>query len=103
MKIEDRMLRREPEDIVELGQIVEEFLKSPMYVILKALCNGSMSLEAQLSRDAKVPADRVLGRIEAYTRLLVDLEQFVSDKDSVIAKLNEAPDKEEVVGAEAPR
>lgn len=77
-------------DIVYIGELVEKVLLGEFGSVLRALMKGRAAMELNESRvTAKVSADRYLGRLDAYERILSDLEQYVLDKDFAFKKILE--------------
>ena len=73
--------------IIEIGQMVENFLKSPMAVVLESLTVGRRSMELEQSRQSQMSSDRFLGRLEMADIIWKDLEQFVHDKDMATKRI----------------
>lgn len=97
MNIEERMVRREPEDVIEIGRALEVFYDSAAGSILRALVNGRVALESKEHRnDDRIKPSRVLGRIEAYHQILDDIEMAISQYKNLILPLpeNEAQEEE---------
>ena len=105
MTIKERMIRRTPEDIVHIGDLVERHFQGEFGEVLEALTNGRVQEEALRER-GNLSADRILGRIEMAARLAQDLEQFIIDRDSMIQpkkrtrKSKESPLADEVTTPE---
>lgn len=75
MKIEERLLRRELEDIVEIGQLLEKFYNSASGTIVRAIIQGLLTSEAQGHwDDHKISGDRILGRIEGINMVREKIE-----------------------------
>ena len=90
MNIEDRLIRRDPEDIIEIGNIMEACYGSPAGAVLRAIINGKVSREAKiLMFSSTVSSDRALGRIEAWQDLIDSVEQAIMDKDALIKPIPE--------------
>ncbi len=77
----------DPSAIIEIGQTVENFLNSPMAVVLESLTVGRRSNELEQSRQSQLSSDRFLGRIEMADLIWKDLEQFVHDKDMATKRI----------------
>jgi hypothetical protein len=77
------------QEIVYLGELVENTLKGEFGAIIKCLTAGRVSEELNKSKDGKLSADRILGRLEMAESLWNDLEQFVLDKDRLLAENRE--------------
>jgi hypothetical protein len=81
MKLEQRLERLEDEDLLIIGEKVQQFLDSELGKLFKnKLLPNLQKMEIERSRDGKISADRALGRIEAYNVVLSDLENFVASK-----------------------
>ncbi len=86
MKIEQRLIRRHQEDVIEIGNILEKFYNGQAGAILRAIVNGRKSEEAKIHQTELATyhpthAERVLGRIEAYQNIIDDIEQAIADKN----------------------
>lgn len=91
MTIEERMIRREPEDLIEIGRALEVMYASAAGAILRAMVNGRISLEAKQHREGTaIKPGRALGRIEAYQQLLDDIELAISQYYQLIEPIPEA-------------
>ena len=94
MKIDQRLVRRRQEDIIEIGNIIEKFYNGQGGAILRAIINGRKSEEAKIHQTElatlhPTPAERVLGRIEAYQNIIDDIEQAIEDKNRLIEPIEE--------------
>jgi hypothetical protein len=75
MTIEERMVRRDPEDLIEIGRALDTFYNSEAGAIIRAMCNGRVSQEARQHKEGSaIKPGRALGRIEAYNQLIDDIE-----------------------------
>lgn len=92
----------DPSAIIEIGQLVENFLKSPMAVVLESLTVGRRSMELEQSRQAQMSSDRFLGRIEMADLIWKDLEQFVHDKDMATKRVRVSRTPKESHSADMP-
>lgn len=76
MKIEERIQRDCDEDKIEIGKIVERITTGENGTVLRLIIEGIKSIE--LARcDSKVPADRILGRLESLSMLQDKLDMAV--------------------------
>lgn len=80
MEIKERLSRRAPEDIIKLGEIVEHAVKGDFWKLLQEMTVGRKSYELQKSVSGGGVAERILGRLEAYETILMDLENMVEEK-----------------------
>lgn len=90
MTIVERLIRREMEDIIEIGNIMDVFYSSEAGIVVRAIINGQISKEsASHYFDAKIPADRILGRIEAFQKVIDSIELAIKDKDDLTRPIPE--------------
>lgn len=90
MTIEERMIRREPEDLMAIGQVLESFYNSDAGAVLRAIVNGRVAKEAKIHRDgSRVKPGRALGRIEAYQQIIDDVEVAIAEYHDLIRPLPE--------------
>lgn len=74
MTIEERLARREQEDIIEIGEILERFYNSEAGTIFLAMLNGRIKQQISMPEEIKTPADRRLGRAEGLQMIQDDIE-----------------------------
>ena len=79
MKIEDRMVRRNQEDIVEIGQVAEKFYNGQAGALFRAIINGLILEAISQELDTVTSADRRLGRAEGANRVRDYIELAISD------------------------
>lgn len=97
MNIEERMVRREPEDIIEIGRALDAMYNGSAGAVIRAMVNGRISLEAKQHREGSpIKAGRALGRIEAYQTLLDDIELAIAQYYSLTKPLPESEQEEGV-------
>lgn len=90
MTIEERMVRREQEDIITIGQTLETFYNTDAGAIIRAMVNGRVALEAKQHREGSpIKPGRALGRIEAYQQLVDDIEIAIAQYHDLIRPLPE--------------
>lgn len=88
MRIEERYERQADEDIVIIGEMIDQFFKSDMgKVFIKGL-NNLKSMELHNSRARDTSAEKVVGRLEAYETILADLQGFVERKNEIQKPVN---------------
>lgn len=102
MKIEERLARRSPEDVIYLGELVENFLNTDCGALLTVLLNSRVSMELEKSLRSNISADRVLGRCEMANILMGDFEQFVIDKQKMSEPIETKKASDETVLAKEP-
>lgn len=72
------------EDKIELGHIAERFYKSDAGIFFLAVANGLIQKESNDHYyDSKIPAERILGRIEGIQKLINAIEMAINDKDEL--------------------
>jgi hypothetical protein len=90
MNIAERLIRREQEDIIEIGNVMDAFYSSDAGVILRAIINGQICKEGNSHYyEAKIPADRILGRIEGFQKVIDSIELAIKDKDDLTRPIPE--------------
>lgn len=100
--IEERMIRRNIEDIEYLGDLVERHYTGEFGKVLTALTQGRVMEEALRHKNGE-SSERVLGRIEMAAKLTQDLEQFIADRDRLRAPKEKEEQLIESVVAEDPQ
>lgn len=94
MTIVERLIRREPEDVIEIGNIMDAFYSSEAGTVLRAIINGQISKESNAHYyDSKIPAERILGRIEAFQKVIDSIELAIKDKDDLTRPIPEEGEK----------
>ena len=79
MKIEERLVRRELEDIIEIGQVLERFYNAQAGTIVRAIIQGLLTAEARTHWDnTEVSGDRILGRIEGINMVRQSIELAIN-------------------------
>lgn len=93
MNIEERIIKAaqgSSEDKIELGHIAENFYKSDAGAFFLALANGLIQSESNIHYyDSKIPAERILGRIEGIQKLINAIELAIKDKDDLTRPIPE--------------
>lgn len=96
MNIEEHIIRAAQgsiEDKIEIGHIAENFYKSDAGAFFLAVANGLIQSEAATHYyEAKIPADRILGRIEGIQKLINAIELAIRDKDDLTRPIPEGVD-----------
>ena len=83
--ISERMARRDEDDIVEIGRIVESALKGQFGTLLKALIEGQKDeCLAEAKVKVSIPAERTLGMVMSLNELQERLDLCIEDRRSVI-------------------
>lgn len=82
-KIEELMLERSPQSIIEIGQIMERFYNGQAGSIFRAIVNGRIKEQISQSHDTHIPADRRLGRAEGMQLIQDDIELAIAQMHSL--------------------
>jgi hypothetical protein len=78
--------RKEAQDIIYVGLLVERTLRGEFGAVLKALTAGRIASELS-DRTSTVASERRVGRLEMANQLWEDLEEYVHDKDRMQASI----------------
>jgi hypothetical protein len=89
MKIEDRLLRKSQEDIIEIGSALEQFYNSPAGTIVRAMANAITTNQFINTTDNETAASRRLGRAEGISILITDIELAIDDMRRLSTDLKE--------------
>lgn len=79
MKIEDRMIRRSQEDIIEIGQVAEKFYNGQAGALFRAIVNAIVLEQISQEQDTITNADRRLGRAEGANKVRDFIELAIAD------------------------
>lgn len=79
MKIEERLVRRNQEDVIEIGSALEEFYNSPAGTIVRAMANAITTQQFTNTEDNVTSSDKKLGRAEGINILITDIEIAIDD------------------------
>ncbi len=88
MTIEERIVRRNQEDIIEIGSALEQFYNSAAGTVVRALANA-ITTRQFLGEDNHISADRKLGRAEGLSLLITDIELAIDDMKRLTVELKE--------------
>lgn len=94
MTIEERIVRRNQEDIVWIGMALETFYNSDAGTILRAMANTITIEQFTNTEDNVTSADRKLGRAEGLHTLINRIELAIDD----MRRLNEEIKEEQKLG-----
>lgn len=91
MTFEEKLRRNDPQDQIEIGQIVDDALKGNFGTLLKCIIAGIVAEQLDKSRrnPQLVSSDRALGRIEALDELTERLDTAVQIKDQLLEEKKE--------------
>lgn len=98
MRIEERLTRRSPDDIIFIGNLIQNAMRSDFWVVLQMLSSSLKVEEIEKSKTGiggPISSDRVLGRIEAYETLTSNLEAFVTMKEELSKPLTQKKESPE--------
>lgn len=90
MKIEERIVRRNQEDIIEIGASLEKFYNGSSGTIVRALANAITTRQFTGVEDNQTSADRKLGRAEGISLLITDIELAIDDMKRLTVEIREA-------------
>ena len=82
MKVKDRLVRQNEEDIIEIGRIVKTAYYGKFGEVLKAIVEGLVTeilTYHQSNPNDRMPmsAERLLGRLEGYQTIINKLEESI--------------------------
>jgi len=101
MSIKDALVRQNNEDKILIGGIVKRVYNSQFGDILRAYIEGVKTKELLYHQDnGHISPDRILGRCEAYTNVIQDLERMIMDSEQIQEPLEEE-DNDEIIGQSA--
>jgi len=103
MRIEERLARRAPDDIVYIGGLIQNSMKSEFWKVLEMMTASLKIEEIEKSKNglgAQISSDRVLGRIEAYETIITNLEAIAAQKEELSKPITKKKESDE--GAEEP-
>ena len=88
MNIKERLVRQSVQDKIEIGEIVRRAYNGKFGEVLRAYINGAVTKESLFNQTNIVhlqplTSDRILGRIEAYTNVLIDLERMIQEAEEL--------------------
>lgn len=89
MTIEERLVRRNSEDIIEIGSALEQFYNSPAGTIVRAMSNAITYEQFISTEDNLTPADKKLGRAEGVSILIHRIELAIDDMNRLNAEIKE--------------
>lgn len=102
LDIEERIAacgRGEPSHIIYIGGVIEQALKGEVGAIIKALTAGRIAMELSNNKDGRISSDRLMGRLEMAQTLWSDLENYVLDKDKLLAEKRDDKQVEQYVSS----
>lgn len=88
-KVSEMMLRREPQDEIEIGQIMQKFYNGAAGEIFRAIINATIKDQISQMHDNVTNADRRLGRAEGAQYIQDQIEIAINRMEQL-----QAPSKE---------
>lgn len=89
MKIEDRIIRRNQEDIIEIGSSLEKFYNGSAGTIVRAIANAITMEQFTNIEDNITSSDKRLGRAEGINMLIHRIELAIDDMQRLTAEIKE--------------
>jgi len=89
MTIEERILRRNQEDIIEIGTALENFYNSSAGTIVRAMANAITTRQFTGIDDNETQSSKKLGRAEGITLLMTDIELAIDDMKRLTVEIKE--------------
>ena len=87
MKIEEKMIRRSQEDVIEIGQVMEKFYNGQAGSVFRAIVNAIILENVSSETDVHTPADRRLGRAEGANKVRDFIEMAILDMKKLTTPL----------------
>lgn len=91
-KIEELLVERTPQSIIEIGQILDKFYNSQAGTIFRAMVNGRIKEQVSQVNDVTTNADRRLGRAEGIQMIQDDVELAIAQMESLIRPIAKEDD-----------
>lgn len=88
MTIDEKLVRRSQDDVIEIGSALEILYNSPTGVILRAMANAIVT-EQFTGIEDNSSADRKLGRAEGVTLLISNIELAIDDKQRLQVEIKD--------------
>lgn len=82
-KVEELLLQRTNESIIEIGQILEKFYNGQSGAVFRAIVNGRIKEQISNPDDNRTSSDRRLGRAEGIQMIQDDIELAISQMHSL--------------------
>lgn len=89
MTIEERIIRRNQEDIIWIGLALENFYNGEAGTILRAMANAITTEQFTNTEDNVTSADRKLGRAEGVHTLINRIELAIEDMQRLNEEIKE--------------
>lgn len=94
-KVSEMMLRRELQDIIEIGEIMNKFYMGYAGEIFRAMVNGRIKEQISQMDDIKTNADRRLGRAEGIQLIQDDIELAIGQMEDLLKPLPQEENNEQ--------
>ncbi len=89
VNIKERMIRKEPEDIIQIGMALESFYNSDAGEIVRCIANAITTKQFTGIDDNQSRAEKKLGRAEGISLLITDIELAIDDMRRYTAEIKE--------------
>lgn len=77
-KIEELLMERTPQSIIEIGEILNKFYSGQAGTIFRAMVNGRIKEQISQTQDNSTSAERRLGRAEGVQMIQDDIELAIA-------------------------
>ena len=74
------MARHSPKDVLDMGLMVEQWLETPVAELICRTLHHLKAIAVHDSRQPTIPAERLLGQLQAYDTVLNTIESYVLDR-----------------------
>lgn len=82
-KVEEMMVRRSSEDVIEIGESLRKFYNGQAGTIVRAIMNGLIKDQITAPQDNVTSADRRLGRAEGIQLLQDQIEYAIAQMEQL--------------------
>jgi hypothetical protein len=89
MKIEQRLVRMNEEDVIEIGSALEKFYNGSAGTIIRAMVNAITLEQFTAVEDNKTSSDKRLGRAEGVNMLINRIEMAIDNMQRREAEVRE--------------
>jgi len=87
MKIEEKMLRRSQEDVIEIGEKLKKFYNSDAGAVIRAIINTIIIENISQEYDKDISSDRRLGRCEGVNKVRDMIEMGIVEMEKLTTPL----------------
>lgn len=102
MNIEEKLARRNDQDVIDIGMVAQELLEGERGKLLYALTNGKIWQDLKIKGEAETYEDKceLVGKLRSYVEVIESIEKCVLDMNAVLEERKRIADeklnKEEV-------